>query len=114
MGADQEPIQCSSNVAGSNSFVAPSEGVVLRLDVREAPLRNKVLQPFSKGIPNLSSTSTLFCGDSDVEVSYYEEREEHFPFTLFLKGVPKTFFLCLDSWTIDITYPEHFFIFLIF
>ena len=105
MGADQEPIQSSSNVAGSNSFVAPSEGVILRLDVQEDPLRNKFLQPLSKGIPDLSSTSTFIRRDSNIEVPRYEAREKRFTFTLFFKGIPKTIFLSMDSRAINVPNP---------
>ena len=49
MRADQETIQPSCNVAGSDPFVAPSVGTIFWSDIWKAPLRYKVLQPFTKG-----------------------------------------------------------------
>ena len=37
MGAKEKPVQSSSYVARSNSFITPSESAILWFDVREAP-----------------------------------------------------------------------------
>ena len=76
VGANQKPVYSSSYVIMSNSFIAPSESTILWFDVRKTPERNQVLQPFTKAIPDLSSTSAFFRGDSNIEVPCYEAREK--------------------------------------
>ena len=105
MSTDQEAIQSGSNMARFDSFITPCEDAIFQFDVRKAPLRNKVFQPFPKWVPDLSSTSAFIQIDCNIEIPSYEAREENFSLTLFFKRGPKNVFLGVDGWTIDISDP---------
>ena len=113
MSTDQEAIQSGSDMAESDSFVSPCEDVVFRFDVHKTPLGYKIFQSFPKRVPDLSSSSVFVRRDSYIEIPSNEAREEQFAFALFFERGPKAVFLGMNSWTVNISDPELFFLFFV-